>query len=91
MVTNRILWKAMNQNKMHQLMAHTLDAIIAEIKMIQNDARQDDLLDFRCGPMIILRTPKGWTGPKIVDGKPVEGTWRAHQVPLRILSLTLTT
>jgi xylulose-5-phosphate/fructose-6-phosphate phosphoketolase len=67
---------------MHQLMAHTLDAIIEEIHSIQNDARAERSAGLPVWPMIILRTPKGWTGPKIVDGKPVEDTWRAHQVPV---------
>jgi len=67
---------------MHQLMAHTLDAIIEEIHSIQNDARAGRSAGLPVWPMIILRTPKGWTGPKIVDGKPVEDTWRAHQVPV---------
>src|SRR5581483_9674180 len=67
---------------MHQLMAGTLDRIVEEIRAMQNDGDQ-----FPDRPMIILRTPKGWTGPKIVDGKPVEGTWRAHQVPVADLQL----
>jgi xylulose-5-phosphate/fructose-6-phosphate phosphoketolase len=67
---------------MHQLMAHTLDTIIEEIHSIQNDARAGRSAGLPVWPMIILRTPKGWTGPKIVDGKPVEDTWRAHQVPV---------
>jgi xylulose-5-phosphate/fructose-6-phosphate phosphoketolase len=67
---------------MHQLMAHTLDTIIEEIHAIQDDARAGQSAGLPVWPMIILRTPKGWTGPKIVDGKPVEDTWRAHQVPV---------
>ena len=67
---------------MHQLMAHTLDTIIEEIHSIQNDARAGRSAGLPVWPMIILRTPKGWTGPKIVDGKPIEDTWRAHQVPV---------
>jgi xylulose-5-phosphate/fructose-6-phosphate phosphoketolase len=67
---------------MHQLMAHTLDTIITGIATIQNDARAGRSIELPAWPMIILRTPKGWTGPKIVDGKPVENTWRAHQVPV---------
>ena len=67
---------------MHQLMAHTLDAVIEEIHAIQNAARKERCTGLPVWPMIILRTPKGWTGPKIVDGKPVEETWRAHQVPV---------
>jgi len=71
---------------MHQLMASTLDAIIAEIKIIQQNARTRQPDAVPVWPMIILRSPKGWTGPKMVDGKPVEGTWRAHQVPVTGLS-----
>src|SRR5213080_2169854 len=67
---------------MHQLMAHTLDLVVEEIHAIQNDARAGRSADLPVWPMIILRTPKGWTGPKIVDGKPVEDTWHAHQVPV---------
>ena len=71
---------------MHQLMAARLDTIVEEIKAIQQKARAGQLDGLPVWPMIILRTPKGWTGPKIVDGKPVEGTWRAHQVPVTDLS-----
>ncbi len=67
---------------MHQLMAHTLDEIVAEIHSIQDAARSGNSAGRPVWPMIILRTPKGWTGPKVVDGLPVEGTWRAHQVPV---------
>jgi xylulose-5-phosphate/fructose-6-phosphate phosphoketolase len=67
---------------MHQAMAATLDAIIDEIHAIQNEARSKGSSTLPSWPMIILRSPKGWTGPKFVDGKPVEGTWRAHQVPV---------
>ncbi|PYU80293.1 MAG: phosphoketolase [Acidobacteria bacterium] len=66
----------------HQLMAHTLDMIVAEIGTIQNKARTGRSTGCPAWPMIILRTPKGWTGPKVVEGKPVEDTWRAHQVPV---------
>ena len=69
--------------QMHQLMAATLDHIVEEIRSIQWNARNNDnqkgVPDW---PMIVLRSPKGWTGPKTVDGKQVEGTWRAHQVPV---------
>jgi xylulose-5-phosphate/fructose-6-phosphate phosphoketolase len=68
--------------KMHQLMAATLDSVVTEIKRIQHDARTDGFKVRPLWPMIILRSPKGWTGPKVVDGKPVEGTFRAHQVPV---------
>ena len=68
--------------RMHQLMAATLDVVIEKIHAIQHEARSKRSSGLPVSPMIILRTPKGWTGPKIVDGKPVEGTWRAHQVPV---------
>ncbi|HMH42653.1 MAG TPA: phosphoketolase family protein [Pyrinomonadaceae bacterium] len=68
--------------RMHQLMAATLDTVIEEIRAIQDDVRGQESTSLPVWPMIILRTPKGWTGPKVVDGKPVEGTWRAHQVPV---------
>ena len=67
---------------MHQRMAAVLDGVIAEIRSIQTTARQHGFQERPRWPMIVLRSPKGWTGPKVVDGKPVEGTWRAHQVPL---------
>jgi len=67
---------------MHLAMAATLDTVVAEIRQIQVDARAKGVGRRPRWPMIILRTPKGWTGPKTVDGKPVEGTFRAHQVPL---------
>ena len=71
---------------MHQLMAGTLDTVIAEIRSIQHKARLQGVTERPVWPMIILRTPKGWTGPRVVDGKPVEDTWRAHQVPLAELA-----
>jgi xylulose-5-phosphate/fructose-6-phosphate phosphoketolase len=71
---------------MHQLMAGTLDTVIEEIHGIQRTARSSKSSTLPVWPMIILRTPKGWTGPKNVDGKPVEGTWRAHQVPVADLT-----
>jgi xylulose-5-phosphate/fructose-6-phosphate phosphoketolase len=67
---------------MHRLMATTLDKVVAEIKRIQSDARERGVTERPRWPMIVLKTPKGWTGPKEVDGRPVEGTYRAHQVPL---------
>ena len=67
---------------MHRLMAATLDQVIAEIRRIQSDARERGVTERPRWPMIVLKTPKGWTGPKVVDGLPVEGTYRAHQVPL---------
>ena len=69
----------------HQCLAQTLDKILAQIRQIQSTARSLDETETPerpRWPMIIFRTPKGWTGPKFVDGKPVEGTWRAHQVPI---------
>jgi xylulose-5-phosphate/fructose-6-phosphate phosphoketolase len=67
---------------MHQLMAATLDRVFDHIRRIQHAARRQGALERPRWPMIILITPKGWTGPKQVDGQPVEGTFRAHQVPL---------
>jgi xylulose-5-phosphate/fructose-6-phosphate phosphoketolase len=68
---------------MHQLMAATLDHVVEEIRALQDDARKNNKKAAVCSwPMIVLRSPKGWTGPKTVDGKQVEGTWRAHQVPV---------
>jgi xylulose-5-phosphate/fructose-6-phosphate phosphoketolase len=66
----------------HQQLAAALDDAFDEIATIQRDARSGDTIERPVWPMIVLRTPKGWTGPKQVDGKQVEGTWRAHQVPL---------
>ena len=66
----------------HQAMAETMDKVYLDIQTIQNDARSQDLSKRPVWPMIVLRTPKGWTGPQIVDGLQVEGTFRAHQVPL---------
>lgn len=68
--------------QMHRQMAATLEAVIGEIHAIQRAARHDGVGQRPCWPMIVLRTPKGWTGPKVVDGKPSEGSWRSHQVPL---------
>lgn len=70
----------------HQTMAATLDKIIDEIKQIQERARTKGVTERPQWPMIILRTPKGWTGPKEVDGKQVEGSWRSHQVPFAELA-----
>jgi xylulose-5-phosphate/fructose-6-phosphate phosphoketolase len=69
----------------HQVLAGTLDAALADIRLIQHAARssaRESEPERPRWPMIVFRTPKGWTGPKVVDGKQVEGTWRAHQVPL---------
>src|SRR5437773_5076159 len=71
-----------NPIKMHQLMAATLEVVVADIRRIQRDARTKRSMARPRWPMIILRSPKGWTGPKIVDGKPTEGTFRSHQVPM---------
>src|SRR5271165_1922632 len=67
---------------MHQLMAGTLDRVLNDIRSIQQRAREGGSLERPCWPMIVLRSLKGWTGPKVVDGIPIEGTFRAHQVPL---------
>ncbi|MGE5831068.1 MAG: phosphoketolase [Micromonosporaceae bacterium] len=69
-------------SEVHQCLAATLDEVFDRIAAIQHAARVDGAIDRPQWPMIVLRTPKGWTGPKEVDGRPVEGTWRAHQVPL---------
>ena len=66
----------------HQKLAATFDHVFSEIAKIQADARRNGFKERPSWPMIILRTPKGWTGPKKVDGKQVEGTFRAHQVPM---------
>ena len=67
---------------MHERMAGTLEQVHADIADIQRRARVEGVVERPAWPMIVLRSPKGWTGPKVVDGLPVEGTWRAHQVPL---------
>lgn len=67
---------------MHQAMAATLEHCISEIKEIQTEARSSGVVSLPRWPMIILRSPKGWTGPKEVDGHKVEGFWRSHQVPI---------
>jgi xylulose-5-phosphate/fructose-6-phosphate phosphoketolase len=71
---------------MHHLMAATLDNVLAEIEAIQKDARENGFKRRPQWPLIVLRTPKGWTGPKFVDGRQVEGTFRSHQVPLAELA-----
>jgi len=71
---------------MHQLMAATMDQVLAEIQAIQGEARANGFTQRPRWPMIVLRTPKGWTGPKVVDGLQIEGTFRAHQVPLSELA-----
>ena len=72
--------------EVHQLLAATLDIIIDEIKEIQNEARANGFTKRPRWPMVIFSTPKGWTGPKEVDGIKIEGTWRSHQVPLSALA-----
>lgn len=67
---------------MHQLMASTLERFVKEIRRVQDEARRSGQVSRPRWPMIVLRSPKGWTGPKEVDGRKVEGFWRAHQVPL---------
>ena len=67
---------------MHKTMAQTLDRCVERIGTIQTEARSGGSQRRPRWPMVVLMTPKGWTGPKFVDGKPVEGTWRAHQVPI---------
>ena len=68
--------------ELHKNMALTLDRIIKEIKKIQYNVRYNNKVERVFYPMIVLRTPKGWTGPKLVEGKKVEGTFRSHQVPI---------
>jgi xylulose-5-phosphate/fructose-6-phosphate phosphoketolase len=67
---------------MHELMAATLDSVTEEIRAIQKKCRAEGTTDRQRWPMIVLVTPKGWTGPEVVDGKQVEDYWRSHQVPL---------
>ena len=67
---------------MHRKMAETIDTVIEEIKAIQKHARETGDAERPKWPMIVLRTPKGWTGPKVVDGQKIEGSFRAHQVPI---------
>jgi len=68
--------------KMHELMAATLDTVFDQLKKLQQDSRAHGFKQRPKWPMIILRTPKGWTGPKVIDGKPTEGSFRSHQVPM---------
>jgi xylulose-5-phosphate/fructose-6-phosphate phosphoketolase len=70
--------------KMHLLMASVVEKSILEIKRIQSRARENNDAARPCWPMIVLQSPKGWTGPKVVDGIQIEGTFRAHQIPLLI-------
>lgn len=71
-----------NTYELHKSMANTLDKIVKEIKKIQYNARYNNKVERVFWPMIVLRTPKGWTGPKIVNGQRIEGTFRSHQVPI---------
>ncbi|MFI1252784.1 phosphoketolase [Streptomyces netropsis] len=68
--------------QVHRAMAHAMDRALDHIAVAQRVAREDGVTDRPHWPLIVLRTPKGWTGPAEVDGLPVEGTWRSHQVPL---------
>ncbi len=70
--------------KMHQLMARVLDKVIEDIRQIQKNARDKNDTARQRWPMIVLKSPKGWTGPKVVDGLPIEGTFRSHQVPILV-------
>ena len=70
--------------KMHQLMAGTLEKVIESIRQIQSNARNKNDTTRPRWPMIVLNSPKGWTGPKVVDGLQIEGTFRAHQIPLLV-------
>ena len=71
-----------NNYELHKSMANTLDKIVKEIKKIQYNARYNNKVERVFWPMIVLRTPKGWTGPKVVNGQRIEGTFRSHQVPI---------
>jgi xylulose-5-phosphate/fructose-6-phosphate phosphoketolase len=71
-------------DRMHELMASALDAAIEDIRSFQKNARENSDPARPRWPMIVLRSPKGWTGPKVVDGLQVEGTFRSHQVPLLV-------
>jgi xylulose-5-phosphate/fructose-6-phosphate phosphoketolase len=66
----------------HQHLAAVMDAVVEDIHAIQRAAREGGATERPRWPMIVLKTPKGWTGPKVIDGKPSEGTWRSHQVPM---------
>jgi len=82
-------WKAYyvegdKPKQMHRLMAETMEKVVRKIKKIQNHARENDDASRPLWPMIVLNSPKGWTGPKEVDGLLIEGTFRAHQIPIQI-------
>jgi len=72
--------------EMHQLMAHTLEKAIEQIQHIHGNARKNNDTSRPRWPMVVLRSPKGWSGPKVIDGLQIEGTFRAHQVPLLVNS-----
>ncbi len=72
--------------EMHESMASALDVVVADIRRFQHDARANGFTKRPLWPMIILRSPKGWTGPDFVDGKPTEDNWRSHQVPMGEMS-----
>ncbi len=78
------LVEASTTTELHKKMANTLDRVIKIIKKIQYNARYNNRVERVRWPMIVLKTPKGWTGPKVVDGKKVEGTFRSHQVPIQM-------
>jgi xylulose-5-phosphate/fructose-6-phosphate phosphoketolase len=69
---------------MHEAMAATLDAVVKQIKQIQERARLHNQTERPRWPMIVLNSPKGWSGPKTIDGQPIEGAFRSHQVPLSV-------
>ena len=71
-------------DKMHELMATVMDKVISDIRQIQSNARNNNDPTRPHWPMIVFRSPKGWTGPKVVDGKQIEGSFRAHQIPLLV-------
>lgn len=81
---NPIFVEGEDVKKMHLVMAKAMDKCIEDIKKIQTMARNGKLNSRPIWPMIVLRTPKGWTAPKFVDGKPMEGSYRAHQVPITL-------
>ncbi|RXG11648.1 xylulose-5-phosphate/fructose-6-phosphate phosphoketolase [Leeuwenhoekiella aestuarii] len=73
-----------NPELMHHIMAEVMDEVVKEIQQIRNDARSKGVTKRPRWPMIVLKSPKGWTGPKEVDGYKIEGTFRAHQIPLQV-------
>src|SRR5262249_56116537 len=71
-----------DDGKMQQVRGGTLDLVVGEVKAIQAEARKNGFTERPLWPMIVFRSPKGWTGPKEVDGQKTEGYWRSHQVPM---------